>query len=195
MRYVLQILSFTFLLALTSCFAQDGEPTTRVDELPTKAAAANTNTNAKVVPNRLFISTTSYRGITPGSEISMHAAYMQKAAMKTPEGTFDIYKIKDYKDGFAGYFLADPRDETKVGDIVIDVERARTLQGIHVGSTFAELLKLPELSVHGSEMEGKTYALQYRHSYRLDIANFSYDVDINSIPADTKVTEIRIKRK
>ncbi len=193
MRYFLQLLSITFLLTLTSCSTQDSEPTTVPPEAPVKTAVASTN--AKVVPNKLFISATSYRGITPGSEISMHVGYTQKSEIKTPEGTFDIYKIKDYKDGFAGYFLADPRDESRVGDIVIDVAEARTLQGIRVGSTFAELLKLPELSVHGSEMEGKTYAIQYRHSYRLDIANFSYDVDINSIPANTKITEIRIKRK
>ncbi len=193
MIYFVRILMALLVFAFVACNNQNTETAISKSD---KTAAANTEIpKGKALPNMLVISAMSYRGITPGSEIATHKAYTEKSIIKTGEGTFEVYKIKDYKDGFVGYFLPNPQDETRVGDIVVDVAAAKTLQGIRVGDSFQKLREtVPGLAVHGSEIESRTYAQKERHAYRLDVANSSYEVDINSIPPATKITEIRITR-
>lgn len=143
----------------------------------------------------LLILAHSYQGITPGSNITEQEARIQKDQLKTGEGSFDIYQILDNDKTAVGYFFPDPNQATQVGNIVIDIPTAKTLRDIKVGDTFQELKKkLPNLSVNGSENEGRTYVHHNNLSYRLDVPNFTYEVDIASIPADTKVTEIVINR-
>lgn len=73
---------------------------------------------------------------------------------------------------------------------------AITEDGIKVGDSLQDLkTAVPSIEVHGSEIEGRTYATFNSISYRLDSSNFSYDLDIETIPSDTKILEIVINRK
>ncbi len=145
---------------------------------------------------KLIITTTSFRGIKVGDKITAHSDYIKKDQLKTGEGDFTVYRIKDFNNNIVGYFLPDPNNESLVGDISIESEIAKTKEGIKVGDSFATLQKkLPTLEVHGSEIEGRTYASHNGLFYRLDIGMFSYKVDIKKIPISTKITEIIIKRK
>lgn len=149
----------------------------------------------KVPGTQLLITETSFRGITVGDQISSHSDYIQKEQLKTGEGSFEIYRIKDFNNNPAGYFMADPNNESLVADITVESPMAATAEGIKVGSTFEELRqKLPDMEVHGSEIEGRTYANYNNLSYRLDIGNFTYEVDIEKIPAATKIINIVINR-
>ena len=122
-------------------------------------------------------------------------AYLEKKEMRNGEGTFEIYEIKDFGNNPAGYFVSDFNDEGRVSDITVTTPKAATTEGIKVGSTFEELRKVfPNIEVHGSEIEGRTYAKANNLSYRLDVVNFSYEMDISKIPANTKITEIIINR-
>ena len=79
---------------------------------------------------------------------------------------------------------------------IVESPKASTDKGLKIGSTFKDLLKVyPNIDVHGSESEGRTYATADGFSYRLDAPNFTYDVDKAKIPATTKITEIVINRK
>ena len=79
--------------------------------------------------------------------------------MKTGEGSFDVYEIKDFENNPAGYFMADPKNKLLVGDITVQSPKASTEKGIKIGDTFKDLLKaFPNIEVHGSEVEGRTYA-------------------------------------
>ena len=145
---------------------------------------------------QLFIETTSFRGIVVGDAIKKYDVdYVKKTKLKTAEGTFDAYAIKDFENNPAGYFVPDPTNKLLVGNITIETPKASTEKGIKVGSTFKDLLTaFPNIEVHGSESEGRTYADANNLSYRLDMPNFTYNVDKTKIPAKTKITEIVVNR-
>lgn len=150
-----------------------------------------------VAPSRtqLSITSTSFRGISTGDIITDHSDYITKEQMQTGEGTFDIYRIKDFNNNPAGYLMADPNDKAVVGDITVETQMAQTAEAIKVGSSFQQLRSaIPTIEVHGSEVEGRTYATANNISYRLDAANFTYEVDMEKIPGATKITQIVINR-
>lgn len=145
---------------------------------------------------QLLIGPDSFRGIKVGDKIAAHTDYTQKTQLKTGEGNFEAYEIKDFENNPAGYFLPDPNDADRVGDIVVQTPKAQTAEGIMVGSTYQDLLKVfPSIEVHGSEVEGRTNATNGTLSYRLDVPNFNYEVDKAKIPVTTKIVEITINRK
>jgi len=150
-----------------------------------------------VAPTRtqLTIDNNAFRGITIGDKIADHADYIQKETLKTGEGAFEVYRIKDFNNNPAGYLIPDPKEESLVGDITVETQMAATAEGIKVGGTFQDLITaIPKVEVHGSEIEGRTYATYDNLSYRLDAANFSYKVDKSKIPAATKIMQIVINR-
>jgi hypothetical protein len=135
-------------------------------------------------------------GIEVGDAIKKHSNNAKKTTIKTGEGSFVAYQIIDPENNPAGYFMPDPNNKLLVGDITIETPKASTDKGIKIGSTFQDLLKAyPNIEVHGSESEGRTYATANGFSFRLKVANFTYDVDKAKIPATTKITEIVINRK
>jgi hypothetical protein len=145
---------------------------------------------------QMLISSTGFRGIQVGDAISKHNSdYVKKTKMKTGEGTFEVYQIRDFENNPAGYFMADPNNKLLVGDITVESPKASTEKGIKLGSTFKDLLAAyPKLEAHGSEMESRTYAKFGNISYRLDVANTQYDLDKTKIPATAKIIEIVINR-
>ena len=105
-----------------------------------------------VAPSRtqLLISPVSFRGIQVGDLITSHSDYIQKEQLQTGEGNFAVYRIKDFNNNPAGYFLPDPKDPERVGDITVETQMAKTAKGIKIGSTFQELQKaFPNILVHG----------------------------------------------
>lgn len=144
---------------------------------------------------QLLIGQNAFRGIQVGDLISKHTDYIQKTKLKTGEGTFEVYEIKDFDNNPAGYFVPDPNNKQMVGDITVNSPKAQTIEGIKIGSTFQDLQKVfPGIAVHGSEIEGRTNAVAGNLSYRLNVANFSYEIDAAKIAATTKIMEITINR-
>jgi hypothetical protein len=144
---------------------------------------------------QMLITSNSFRGIQVGDPIAKHSDYAKKSKMKTAEGNFEVYQIKDFENNPAGYFMADPNNKLLVGNIIVESSKAETDKGISVGSTFKDLLNaFPNIEVHGSESEGRTYAQTGNISYRLATPNFTYDVDKTKIPTTTKITQIIINR-
>lgn len=144
---------------------------------------------------QLLIGPNSFRGIHVGDLISKHLEYIQKTKMRTGEGVFEVYEIKDFDNNPAGYFLPDPKEKLLVGDITVKSPKAQTIKGIKIGDTFQDLVKVfPDIEVHGSEIEGRTHASANNLSYRLDVANFNYEIDRAKIPRTAKITEITVNR-
>jgi hypothetical protein len=144
---------------------------------------------------QLWITEIGFRGIQVGDAIAKHGAYAKKTKLKTGDGSFDVYEIKDFENNRAGYFVADPKNKLLVGDITVESPKATTNEGLKIGDSFRALSKIfPLAEVHGSEIEGRTYAHTGRIAYRLDVPNFKYDVDKAKIPAATKITQIIIER-
>ncbi len=143
----------------------------------------------------LLISENSFRGIKIGDKISGHNEYAIEGQMRSGEGSFKVHWIMDFNNNRAGYLVPDPKDELIVGNIMIQSKMAETAEGIKVGSTFGDLQKaFPNLEVHGSEIEGHTFARANKLSYRLEAVNNTYKVDVKKIPLSSKVTQIMINR-
>lgn len=143
----------------------------------------------------LLIKENSFQGISPGDKITSHSSKLEKNTLKNGEGEFVSYQIKDNKLGTVGYLLPDPNDATLVGNITVESDEAKTKKGIRIGSTFGELMKkYPKAKVHGSEIEGRTYAKAGDLSFRLNTSFYSYDVDITKVSKSTEVIEILINR-
>jgi hypothetical protein len=150
-----------------------------------------------IMDTRLFITASGFRGIYVGDAIEKLGDFVKKTTMKTGEGSFDIYQIKDFENKPAGYFMPDPQNKLVVGDITVETPKAQTEKRIKLGDTFKDLLKaFPDIEVHGSEIESRTYATDNFNnlSYRLNVANATYNVDKAKIPATAKITEIVINR-
>lgn len=143
----------------------------------------------------LLVKEKSFQGISPGDKITSHSRKLEKSTLKNGEGEFVSYQIKNKKLGTVGYLLPDPNDETLVGNITVESSEAKTIKGIKIGSTYGELMKkYPKAKVHGSEIEGRTYAKYGQLSFRLNASYFSYEVDAAKILKNTEVIEILINR-
>ncbi len=142
-----------------------------------------------------LIESNSFYGVSTGDVITEKSSLLQKDMLKTGEGDFVIYTLKNAQDEIIANVFPDPMDESKVGDISIITPIAKTKQGISIGMTFGELEEiLGELEVHGSEIEGTTSVAKDNLRYRLDIHFWSYLVDKNKVDKNTKITEITISR-
>lgn len=189
-------ISFCLLLLSLTIYGCGTEPAKAPTQAPSTSTAPAPPTEKVPVRTSLLIEPGSFRGIQVGAPINAHIDYLVKSEIKNGEGTFSVYTIKDFNNNPAGYVMPDPRDENLVGDITVETKMASTKEGIQVGSTFGDVKKaLPEIEVHGSEIEGRTYASYAGIKYRLDIAHFTYEVDASTIPETTPVIEIVIPRK
>lgn len=140
----------------------------------------------------LLITTTSFFGLSRGDKIAAHSKILKKDVLKTGEGDFDVYKIMDGKT-LLGYVYPHPKNKKLIGDIEITSSLASTKNGIRISSTLADLEKIyPNIKIHGSEIEGRTYAVLGKMSFKLDVYLSTYKVDRSKIKKSTKITQIRI---
>ena len=112
---------------------------------------------------------------------------LKKDVLITGEGKFPIWNIRDQHLGNIGYVMEHPMLEGKVGDIFITSDAVKTENGLKVGSTWADLKKMyPDIDAHGSEIEGIVTASVDGYNYRLDIRDWSYEIEEGKLKPDTK---------
>jgi hypothetical protein len=169
-------------LAVT-IFQSCGETTSNDQQTKQQAVTEQTSeANAEY----LFTSNAFY-GITKNEKVPEG---LEKSVLKTPDGDFDIYLIKDENGTQLGHILTHG-DELEIGNITVTSPKAITPQGFRVGMTFNELQKkYPNLEVHGSETEGYTYAKVEDIFYNLDFNHWEYELDAKLIPANTKIISL-----
>ncbi|MFK7905344.1 MAG: lysozyme inhibitor LprI family protein [Chitinophagales bacterium] len=141
--------------------------------------------------DRYLIDSKSFYGISKGDPIAKHKDVLEKGILRTGEGSFDVFYIKNDKGDLLGHLDTQFRDESRVGAISIDTPLAKTKQGVHVGMTFGELEKiLGPIEVHGSEIESRTHASKDGIWYLLDAYFGTYEIDKSQIKKDTKIKQI-----
>ncbi|MEM9929004.1 MAG: hypothetical protein AAF840_04260 [Bacteroidota bacterium] len=164
-------------------------PKTPPSEVETPTAEAVAIDNPYRISNGIFL------GMRPGGKLEAFADGLRADVLQTGEGDFDVFYIDGAEGNELGYLMADPNDESLIGSISITAEEVVTEEGISVGMTFAELEeKVGPVEVHGSEIEGYTYAYKYGLAYRLDVNFWSYEVDEAKIDPATKLLEILVSR-
>ncbi len=138
-----------------------------------------------------LIDSESFYGISNGDAIAKHRDVLEKGILKTGEGDFDVFYIKNKKGEILGHFEPEFRDESKVGTIYIESPLAKTKQGVHIGMTFGELERiLGPVEVHGSEIESRTSASKDGIMYLLDAYFGTYEIDKSEIKKSTKIKQI-----
>ncbi len=122
-----------------------------------------------------------------------YPALLQQDVKKTGEGDFDIYKILSEEGIHLANIYPNPQNEALVGQIEIITPLAVTKAGIKIGDSYATLLKKAgAVEVHGSEIEGRTYAAHQDIFYKLDMRHFTYALDPGTINPEVKILEITI---
>ncbi len=138
-----------------------------------------------------LIDSESFYGISQGDAIAKHSNLLEKGVLKTCEGDFDVFYIKNKKEEILGHFEPEFRDESKVGTFFIESPLAKTKQGVHIGMTFGELERiLGPVEVNGSEVKGKTYASKDGILYLLDVYFWTYEIDKSEIKKSVKIKQI-----
>jgi hypothetical protein len=124
---------------------------------------------------------------------------LHKAVMKTGEGDFDYYSLRNETgQEIAQFFLS---DDKRVRMIETNSPLWKTTKGIHVGSTVRELrAAYPNLEIHGSEIESRTSASSpaTKWSFRIDAYFGSYELspkELASISPETKILALFCSRK
>lgn len=208
------ILAFLFLLVLMSCGNDNASTDTVEVEAPT-APITTTAPQAEDTPaadapaesggmtsaseegndEPYLVSNGYFLGLTPGGAMIEFIDGLRSGVLQTGEGDFDVHYIDSAEGDELGYVMADPRDENTIGNIFITSPKVVTEEGVRVGMSFSELQKkIMELEVHGSEIEGRTYANADGLSFRLDVGNWSYEINPSTIKPETKIIEIVVER-
>lgn len=166
----------------------------RTAEKPSTRQAQERSSTPDKAP-ALLITTTSFAGIQPGDPIANHGDRLKKDILRNGEGEFDIFTILDKNGKELGYAMPGYKDDKLLGDITITSPAAQTKDGIRVGMTYGELRKtLPGIAVHGSEIEGRTYAHHGNLYYRLDTYHNTYEIDPSSINDGVKIIEVVLSK-
>lgn len=138
-----------------------------------------------------LIHSNGFYGINQGDPIAQHKDILEEGVLRTGEGDFDVFYIKNVKGETLGYLEPEFRDESKVGTMYIDTPLAKTKQGVHIGMTFGELEEiLGPVEVHGSEIESRTSASKDGIMYLLDAYFGTYEIDKSQIKKSTKIKQI-----
>ncbi len=193
------IFSCFLCLFLFACGGGKADLETTQDT-PDAEPAPQTMTDEEIVAtaeeNPYLISNGTFLGMAPGDDLTAFADGLRAGVLQTGEGDFDVFYLDGAEGNELGYLMPDPRDEATIGNIYVTSPDVVTEQGVRVGMSLAELeQRLGELEVHGSEIEGYTYAEKDGLAYRLDANIYTYEVDRAALKPETQVLEIVVDRK
>lgn len=191
------IFAFVLLLICLSCGTDKSIADTTGLETPAADTPDPNDGNTAIydvdADDPYLISNGYFLGLTPGGSLAEFSDGLRSGVLQTGEGDFDVFYIDSAEGDELGYVIADPRDEQTIGAIYITSKDVVTEKGVRVGISFAELQqRVGKVEVHGSEIEGYTYAYTDGMAYRLDSGNWSYEVDMSTIAPETEIIEIVI---
>jgi len=191
------------LLFLTACGntgdsasgSAGADPATYETEAANEAPADKSGANevAQGSNDPTLIREGEFLGIRPGQSVS-GVNNLKKDMLKTGEGNLQVYTLSENDGRKIGYIVPGRKDKGKVGAIHILSKDYQTPAGIGVGSTFAKLEEAyGDVGVHGTEVEGRTFATAGGLTFRLDAYNTSYELEKSAIKPKTRITEIIVE--
>ncbi|MEM7571458.1 MAG: hypothetical protein AAF433_01105 [Bacteroidota bacterium] len=197
MRTLLGLLLLTgAILFFFACGGESATSTKAPDEPSASSSTTETSTDSPTTNERAFnwiISETGFNGLSSGLRFSELSDELELGIVEMGEGDFEVHFIPGPDGDPIGYILPHPWDESLTGTVVFRSSEVRTPAGITVGNTYGDLRQLlPDIEVHGSEIEGHTYAEDGELLYRLDSYNWAYDLTGIDIDPTTQILEINI---
>ena len=188
---MIKLLMLSLLPLLWGC-THDGKPTEQATlEVGSLQEPPTTVTST---PDEFTIRGGRFYGLTAGAPLADASDRLEEGVLENGEGTFDVYYIYDGSGEELGYLLPSPNDGTLIGNIFLTSPRVSTEAGIHIGDSFGKLtIAYSDVEVHGSEIEGRTYAQVGALAFLLDgVNNTDYEVDPRSIPREATIKEIML---
>ncbi len=186
-------LSLLLVLSLCTCGPAPSEP---AEDTPAPEPEATIQeSEATPAPDAATVSPYQVKdgallGMRAGEPVADFKSGLRSGVLSTGEGDFPVYYIDGAEGTELGYLMLDDA-ETVISDITITSPDVATEAGVSVGMTYAELQNiLGEFEVHGSEIEGYTYAQKDGYWYRLDAGNWSYEIDPSTLQPDTRILSI-----
>ncbi len=162
-----------------------------IDEALKKSTRVNIDSITK---DLILIKEHSFYKISPGDSIVSHKKKLKKEELKNGEGDFNVYTLYGEKNSKLAIIHPDPVKKGLIRSIEIISREAKTEDGISIGMTFGDLIKkYPEIVVHGSEIEGRTYANHGNISYLLNVYFNTYKVEKSKIKRTATIKSITIK--
>lgn len=190
------------LLITISGFIACNHPQTenKTTEVPVAEETIITEEKSKTKSSapEYLISKNEFYGVSLQDNLSEiqknNSSLLEKYVKKTAEADFEVYKILSTTNEHLADIYPKPNNTNLVGQIEIISPKAETREGLKIGSTYKELLdKLGSVEVHGSEIEGRTYASKNNIYYQLDTRNFTYEIDPITIKPNTEVLAIILR--
>lgn len=161
---------------------------------PIKSPSITEDSDSELVPIYNLIDGKLGGQIVSGVVLDSLSSFLEKGVLKNGEGDFEVWYIKQTDGEQLGYLMEHPFQKGRVGRIFITSKEIVTEEGLHVGSTWADLLKVhPDIEVHGSEIEGRTAATFGSYRYQLDSRSYEYEIERSSILPQAKVELIWIQ--
>ena len=154
---------------------------------------SSSNESSNIDDKKLLTTRPSFLGMQAGDNLSDYKDKLKATTIVTGEGDFEAFAIF-HEEKRVGHIYADIQDPAKIGSIVITAPIAATELGIKVSSTWGALKEaFPQIPVHGSEIEGQTFANHGHVDYKLNVNFWSYELtaeQLASIKDDTEIIEI-----
>ncbi len=185
-------LLFPLLFLLSACGSGDAdtlvvETPTDVEAMPDEAAPAELETRD---PNLVYAD--EFFGVKPGDRLD--PTRFQKDELRTGEGNFDVFYLRNEEGTRWAYVMPDPRDGGKtIRSIHVVSDQVQTRDGLRIGDTFADLRAkagVNKIEVHGSEVESRTVVTLNGIGYRIDQPFNTYEVELSKVKDSAKITEI-----
>lgn len=142
---------------------------------------------------------TLQRGYLMGVKLGMNVDTLTKKLkggltmekIKTGEGEFETYLFKAANLETIRIYPIVKDSKKRVHMVEYAGSLCKTEEGATVSMTLGDLRKIyPELTVHGSEVEGRTIATANGWNFLLGTQVFTYGVDIDKMNQDIRVTAI-----
>lgn len=191
--------TFLFLLSFSFLFCTNAEGETSSETVPPSAElspAPGAEAPVQEAENGvIYLETNTGDGIGVGAPIEelVTAGKLKKDILQTGEGDFDIWTIQHEEHGEIGYVMEDFQRVGTIGVIHFTSEKIRTVRGLGVGTSWAEVKNVyPSIVAHGSEIEGYTSAEAGDYVFELDARHWSYEIDQEKITPETKVTALLV---
>lgn len=205
MQFAKTFIFSLIILCLGACNSdstsgQKAEPRDKTIETPSKEAIekAKEEEQQKKDAARYLVTPEGFYGIKIGGNSSDYAALLDNGMRRDGEGEFDVFYIKsgDNKKPPLGYLTEAPNDGTAIENIFVTTPKARTKEGIGIGTSYAEIEEiLTDFEVHGSEVESRTHVFVGNLAFQLNFPSAEYNLDKNKIPKDAKVMKIWIRNQ
>lgn len=182
----------TVVLSITSCAETAEEKKVREGQLMQGHSNAEMLKMIEEEKKSIPVKKNSFFGVEVGEPIEKYSDVATLGRINKEDSIWEVYNIEK-KGVEIGFFIPDIKNKNLVGKIYIQSEKAKSEEGIGVGTTFNELLEnYPDLKILSSLAEKRVIVLGDNVQYQLNYVSNQPNLNLSEIPKTATVTEMVI---